>query len=147
MCLVVFIEDTKTGEEEIVETFQGQIPIGKTTEQNYLGFVFSSNGNNMANINALKKKSIGIVKKIMNELESLKLMNYYFECSLIFLNVMLRASLLYASECYYNLTEVQIRQIERIEDKSAGFSVKLLLSQPQERFAPKFKRNQDEDFF
>ena len=83
---VKYKEDTNTGEEEIVETFQGQIPIGKTTEQKYLGFVLSSNGHNMANINALKKKSIGIVKKITNQLESLSLMNYYFECFITFLN-------------------------------------------------------------
>jgi hypothetical protein len=36
--------------------FQGQIPIEKTSEQKYLCFVLSSNGNNMANINALKKE-------------------------------------------------------------------------------------------
>ena len=113
---VEYKTDIITGEEEIIETFQGQIPIGRTTEQKYLGFVLSSIGNNMANINALKKKSIGIIKKITNKLESLSLMNYYFECSILFLNVMLRASLLYASECYYNLTEGQIRQIERIEE-------------------------------
>ena len=32
------------------------------------------------------------------------------------MNVMLRASILYACECYYNLTEAQLRQIERIEE-------------------------------
>ena len=101
---VKYREDTETGEEELIETFQGQIPIEKTTEQKYLGFVLSSNGNNMANINALKKKSIGITKKIMNKLDSLGLLNYYFECSIIFLNVMLRASLLYASDGGSNKT-------------------------------------------
>ena len=113
---VVYREDAKTGEEELIETFQGQIPIGKTQEQKYLGFVISASGNNMANISAIKKKSIGIIRKIINKLDSLNLRNYYFECSIIFMNVMLRASILYACECYYNLTEAQLRQIERIEE-------------------------------
>ena len=35
---------------------------------------------------------------------------------MIFLNVMLRSSILYACETYYNLKETEIRQIERIEE-------------------------------
>ena len=32
------------------------------------------------------------------------------------MNVMLRSSILYASECYYNMKEQEIRQLERIEE-------------------------------
>ena len=35
---------------------------------------------------------------------------------MVFLNVMLRSSILYACECYYNLKEKEIRQLERIEE-------------------------------
>ena len=35
---------------------------------------------------------------------------------MIFMNVMLRSSILYASETYYNLKETELRQIERIEE-------------------------------
>ena len=52
---VEYREDAKTGEEKLIETFQGQIPIGKTQEQKCLGFVISASGNNMANISAIKK--------------------------------------------------------------------------------------------
>ena len=31
--------------------------------------------------------------------------------------LILRGSILYAGECYYNLTEIQLRNIERIEEK------------------------------
>ena len=54
--------------------------------------------------------------KIFSTLESLKLRKYYFECGVIFLNVMLRSSILYGCETYYGLSEYQIRQIERIEE-------------------------------
>ena len=70
----------------------------------------------MINITNLKNKSLGITRKIFTKLESLKLRKYYFECALIFLNVILRSSILYASETYYGLTEAQVRQIERIEE-------------------------------
>ena len=42
---------------------------------------------------------------------------------MIFLNVILKSSILFACETYYNLTEAQIRQLERIEE---GFIRKLL---------------------
>ena len=113
---VVFEDNPETGNEELIETHAGQTPIGNTQEQKYLGFVLSGRGDNMANIKAIRNKSIGIIRKIMNKLNCLNLLNYYFECALIFLKVMLRASILYACEAYYNLTEMQIRQIERIEE-------------------------------
>ena len=82
----------ETNEEELVETYEGLTPIGRTSEQKYLGFVISANGDNMANINSVKKKSIGIIHKMLTKLESLHLKNYFFECPLICFNIMLRAS-------------------------------------------------------
>jgi hypothetical protein len=41
---------------------------------------------------------------------------YYFESSLILMDSMLRGSILYASEVYYELKESEIRQLERIEE-------------------------------
>ena len=42
-----------TGEADLVEVFEEQIPIEKVAEQKYLGFVISSTGSNMANIAAI----------------------------------------------------------------------------------------------
>ena len=113
---IEYVENSETAEEELVETHVGQSLVGKTNKQKYLGFVISGSGDNMDNINAVKGKSIGVIKKIMSKLESLQLMNYYFECAMIFMNVILRPSILYASETYYNLTEAHLSQIERIEE-------------------------------
>ena len=111
-----YVQNKETGETELVEQYLGEVPIGQVKEYKYLGFVISCQGNNMANINAFKKKSIGVIRSIMQKLDALKLQTYYFECALIFMNVMLRGSILYASETYYNLTESQLRNIERIEE-------------------------------
>ena len=109
-------ENPETGELQLVETYKGQTKVEQTETQTYLGFVISSTGNNMANIEHLKKKSIGVIKKIFNKLNSLRLQKYYFECAMILLNVVLRPSILYACEAYYNLKEKELRQIERIEE-------------------------------
>ena len=106
----------ETGSISLVKTFSGVEKIEQTTTPTYLGFVLSSTGDNMAHINMVKKKSIGVVKKIFNRLNGLSLQKYYFECSMIFLNVMLRPSILYGCDMMYNLKEIEIRHIERIEE-------------------------------
>ena len=77
----------------------------------------------MVNIRHMKTKSVGIIRQIFSRLESLNLGNYYFECAIIFMNCMLRSSILYAAETYYNLIEKELREIERIEE---GFLRNLL---------------------
>ena len=109
-------DNPETGDLSLVETFCGLSKVEMMDKQMYLGFVISSTGDNLANIEQLKKKSIGVIKKIFNRLNSLNLKQYYFECSMILLNALLRPSILYACETYYNLKENEIRQIERIEE-------------------------------
>ena len=103
--------------EDIIETFGGQEPIGKTTQHKYLGFIISNSGDNMANIRQVRNKSIGVIRKIFRKLNSLKLRNYYFECAIILLNAILRPTILYAADMYYNLKETEVRQLERIEEQ------------------------------
>ena len=113
---VKYEENIQTGEAELVEQYCGPTIIEEITEQKYLGFVLSNTGDNMANINVLKKKSIGVIKSTLNKLNSLNLKKYFFECALILMNVMVRGSILYACEMYYDLKEKELRQIERIEE-------------------------------
>ena len=101
---------------EIVERFDGQAEMGKTEQHKYLGYILSKKGDNMKNISEIKTKSIWIINKIFNKLKSMNLRKYYFECGIIFLNIILRSSILYASETYYNLKESEIRTLERIEE-------------------------------
>ena len=117
------IDNPETGDTDLIETYTGQVEIGKCKEQKYLGFIISTSGNNMVNIQAIKNKSIGTIKKIFTKLDSLHLRKYYFECGLMFMNIMLRPSILYACETYYNIKETEIRQLERIEE---SFMRKLL---------------------
>ena len=101
---------------QLTEKYQGLTKIGQTKTRKYLDFLISSSGDNMANINMMKKKSIGVIRKIFNKLNSLNLQKYYFECAMILLNAILRPSILYACDMYYNLKETEIRQLKRIEE-------------------------------
>ena len=53
---------------QLTENYHGLTKIKQTKTQKYLGFVISSSGDNMANINMMKKKSIGVIRKIFNKL-------------------------------------------------------------------------------
>ena len=101
---------------ELMETFHGLSEIEEVKSQTYLGFVISSTGDNMAHIKFVKQKAIGVIRKISAKLVSLNLQKYYFECSMILLNAILRPSILYACDMMYNMKEREIRQIERIEE-------------------------------
>ena len=48
-------KDTENGEVVLIEEFDGQVKIEKTEEQRYLGFVLSSKGNNMVNIEHMSR--------------------------------------------------------------------------------------------
>ena len=105
-----------TGEADLEEFYCGLTDIEETDEQKYLGFILSNTGNNMANIREMKKKSNGVIRSTLNKLNSLNLKQYYFECALVLMNAMVRSSLLYAADMYYDLKESELRQIERIEE-------------------------------
>ena len=122
---VSYKDDPKKGELQMVEKYSGLTEIGQTEEQMYLGFVLSSQGDNMANIRNLKQKSIGIIRKIFSKINCLNLQKYYFECSFIMMNVMLRGSVLYACEMHYNLKENEIRRLQRIEENFMKKVIKL----------------------
>ena len=122
-------DNTETGETHIVQTYSGQLEIGKCQEQKYLGFIVSSFGDNRANILVIRNKSIGTIRKIFTKLNSLNLRKYYFECGLIFMNVMLRSSIVYSSETYYNLKENE--ELRKVSFHLAAFKDhKRLSNQP-----------------
>ena len=79
--------------------------------------MISNNGDNIANIQQLKKKSIGVIRKLVRKLNSLNLKTYYFECAIILMNAILRPTILYAADMYYNLKENELRNVERIEEE------------------------------
>ena len=86
-------DNIKTGDLDLIETYDGPVVIEKTSSQKYLGFVLSDIGDNMVNIRNMKSKSVGIIRQIFDRLESLNLQKYYFECGIILMNCMHRSSI------------------------------------------------------
>ena len=53
---------------------------------------------------------------------------YTFECGFIFPNSLIRSSVLYGAEAMYNITEKELRELERIEENQIN---KIFLKQKQ----------------
>ena len=110
------MEDVETGRPILNEMYEGKVEMGKTNMHKYLGFVISDKKDNSANIDEKKKISIGKSRTILNNLHGLTLGKYHFEAGIIFLLTMLRPSILFECETYYNLTEPEMRKLEAIEE-------------------------------
>ena len=115
----LFVDKWKTEHQEdrnnaLVEIYEGKVKMGNVDSYKYLGQYISNQNNNMANINAVKISSHSISNKIFNILSSLKLGRHYFECGLILMNRMLRSTIKYTAETYYNLSELEIRHLKKI---------------------------------
>jgi hypothetical protein len=65
---VRYEENPMTGDLSLNEKFSGLTKIEQTDKQMYLGFVISSTGDNMKNIEHIQMKSIGIIRMIFNRL-------------------------------------------------------------------------------
>ena len=111
-----FVEEKSSGETQYEEAYIGQVPIQNTDTHLYLGHMISSTGDNSVNIQERKKKALGNIRTIFSKLNSLNLMKYHFESAMILMLCMLRSSLLYSAETYYNLKENNLREIEKVEE-------------------------------
>ena len=81
----------------------------------YLGFVIGDNASNVPNILDKKMKSNGTIRSIISMIKGLE--THTIQNGLVYLNSLLRSSLLYGAEIYYNLTERNLRMIEMIEEE------------------------------
>ena len=101
-------------DDNLIEKFEGKIMMKHVQELKYLGFIISEDRSNMKNIIAKEKQAFGIKRQITILIKNLG--KYKFESSMIYLNSLLRSSILFAAEAMYNVKEIEYRHIERIEE-------------------------------
>ena len=80
----------------------------------YLGAVISYDGKNSKNIVHKQNRALGTQKQIMSMVKGLG--KYTIECGFVYLNTLLRGSILYAAEAMLNISEQDFRHIEQIEE-------------------------------
>ena len=103
-------------ENILTECYEGKVAMEQVKHHKYLGQSISHTNDNKAHIKTIQNKAIGTKRKLFNILESLKLGRYYFECAVILFRCLLRSSILYSAETFFNVTEKELRDIEKIEE-------------------------------
>ena len=85
-------------------------------EQTYLGDVISSDGKHAKNVIARKNKGLGVITQITQILDTVLFGKYFFEVAMILRSSLLLSSLLLNSEAWVNLSEKDIRGLERTDE-------------------------------
>ena len=80
-----------------------------------MGEIISSDGTNTQNIAARKQRGFGTVKEICKMLDNMCLGPYMLQKAIILRNSMLVGTLLTCSEVWYNVTEVELGQLEQVD--------------------------------
>ena len=88
--------------------------MSQVTELKYLGHMVSNSKGNMPHIIEMRKKAAIAKAKIFKLLHSIYLGKYYFESAMILFESIFRNSILYSIEACYELSEKEIRTIEKI---------------------------------
>ena len=109
------LEHSENG--EVKEEFVGKMSMNKQDSLMYLGQVISKDGSNMPNIAHKRNKSIDTQKQILKLVKLVKPLGVYtFESAVIYMESLLRSSILYASETMNNVKEIEFRALEAIEE-------------------------------
>ena len=99
-------------EGTIIETFEGKTNMQEVQEMLYLGAVISCDGKNSKNIIHKQNRALGTQKHIISMVNELG--KYTLECGFIYLNSLLRGSILYAANAMMNISEQDFHKIEQI---------------------------------
>ena len=122
----------KDGSIEIKDEYIGQEDIDDITEEKYLGDIISIDGRNVKNIKARISKGKGIIKKIINILNSIPFGKLYFQIAILLRNSLFVSSVLCNSEAWFNLTKAELNMIETVDLELLRKILKAPQSTPKE---------------
>ena len=108
--------EIETKECNLIEEYDGLHIMEEVEQEKYLGDIISSDGKNSKNVTSRRKRGVGIVTQIMAMLEELCLGKYNFEVALILRNSLLISSLLTNAEAWYNVSDSDITELEKVDE-------------------------------
>ena len=128
------VQDSETIQIKLTDEFAGEEKMASKENERYLGDIIATDGRNIKNIQALVKKGIGIVKNILNMLETIPFGKFHYEVAIILRNSLLVSSILFNSEAWYNLTQAELNLIETVDIDLLRNVLKAPRSTPKEMF-------------
>jgi hypothetical protein len=108
--------DPVTGKCSQSEHYGGMEKMKVKQEQTYLGDEISADGKHGKNVKARSNKGLGIITQITQILDSVLFGKHYFEVAMVLRASLLLSSLLLNSEAWVNLTDRDIRELEKTDE-------------------------------
>ena len=90
-------------------------PMQSVQSDKYLGDILSADGTNTANIQARVAKGNGILSNIRKYLETISFGAHYYKIALLLRESLLLNGILTNSECWYGLSEAEIKKLESVD--------------------------------
>ena len=85
-------------------------------KEKYLGDHISNDCSNKINITERKNKGIGIVAKILTLLDTICMGGqFYFKSAIMMRESLLVNGILFNSEIWYNISEMELRELEEVD--------------------------------
>ena len=106
----------ETGVCSQAESYGGLEKMTVKEEQTYLGDVISTDGKHTKNVMARKNKGLGVITQITQILDSVLFGKYCFEVAMVLRSSLLLSSLLLNAEAWVNLSDKDIRALERTDE-------------------------------
>ena len=100
--------------------------------ERYLGDIISSDGKNTKNIDVRKNRGIGVVNQVMDILEEICFGKYHFQVAMILRNSLLISSLLTNAEAWYNLSNAEVTDLEKVDEDLLRKVLESPVSTPRE---------------
>ena len=114
------------------DEYAGLYAMEDVEEEKYLGDIITHDGKNVKNIAARTNRGIGTVNQIMSILDDICFGKYYFKVAMVFRNSLLLSSLLTNAEAWYNLSDNDVTELEKIDESLLRRVLECPISTPKE---------------
>ena len=140
VCPDLVIDGWKMKERSEVETqsyitedeYDGLYDMDTVNHEKYLGDIISDDGKNSKNIAARKNRGIGVVNQVMAILEEICFGKFYFQVAMVLRNSLLISSLLTNAEAWYNITNNEVAELEKVDEDLLRKVLECPMSTPKE---------------
>ena len=115
--IIEAVDHSEAGGQITLEEVQNDEQlVEEVSEERYLGDIISKDGKNTQNVKARAAKANGTINQIMSILEDICFGKYYFQVAVILRNSMLINSLLFNAEAWYNVTDNDLKELEKADE-------------------------------
>ena len=126
------VNHINTTEVTMEDEYTGMFEMNTVEQEKYLGDIISNDGKNTKNITARKNRGTGVVNQVISILEDICFGKHHFIVAMVLRNALLISSLLTNAEAWYNLSNTEIIELEKVDESLMRKILQCPVSTPKE---------------